>query len=289
LRIGHGAADTQQGARGWADLEALLRAFPSHGVTRSALARIAQHKQETEGDAAALAWLEQGKTRYANTALEELFWYRTARHKHAAGQREPAEREYLQLADKFPYPRGVHFDDALFYAAEVAVDLKRPREAITYLERLLRERESAHLMGSYERPRYVPSQRKIAIILEDELRDRAAARDAWHKLYASFTTSLERDDALFREAQLWKADGDLETACSRLRNLASTFPSSRYAPCAEDLCSAGTPRTPATTDDAKGEPNRKSCRDYVRRAWSDGTRLKDAAPSVGDADTTSAP
>jgi hypothetical protein len=91
-------------------------------------------------------------------------------------------------------------------------------------------------MGSYERPRYIPAILKIAKIYEEKLNDRGKAREALHRLYAEFTTSTLRDDALWREAELWRKDGDTGKMCDRLDTLASDFPDSRYVPCAIDKC-----------------------------------------------------
>ena len=71
--------------------------------------------------------------------------------------------------------------------------------------------------------------------------DHARARDAFHRLYADFTHSTKRDDALWLEASLWREDGDAQTACSRLATLVRDFPSSRYVPCAARECAGITP------------------------------------------------
>jgi hypothetical protein len=51
-----------------------------------------------------------------------------------------------------------------------------------------------------------------------------------------FTTSTLRDDALWREAELWRKDGDSEKMCDRLSTLADDFPDSRYVPCVVEKC-----------------------------------------------------
>jgi outer membrane protein assembly factor BamD (BamD/ComL family) len=91
-------------------------------------------------------------------------------------------------------------------------------------------------MGSYERPRYIPAILRIAKLYEEKLNDRARARDALHRLYSEFKTSTLRDDALWREAELWRKDGDTGKMCDRLDTLASDFPDSRYVPCAIEKC-----------------------------------------------------
>jgi len=252
LRIDGGEAE-----RGWADLEKLLSAFPSHGVTRNALGRLLRHHQETEGPEKTGAWLAKKATELDATELGQIVQYQRARLLEDAKDFGGAEKAFIALADRYPYPRGVHFDDALFRASEAAEKQGRPAVAIEYLERLLKEREASHLMGTYERPRYIPAQKRIATLYETALHDRPRARAAWHRLYAEFKTAVDRDDALWHEAQLWRDDGDVETSCARLSTLVSALPDSRYVPCATKLC-------PGVARPAKSKAPAE-CHDYILR------------------------
>jgi outer membrane protein assembly factor BamD (BamD/ComL family) len=135
--------------------------------------------------------------------------------------------------------------------------LGHDREAIAILERLLAQREKSTMMGSYERPRYVPALLRIVKIYEAKLNDRAKAREALHRLYSDFQTSTLRDDALWREAELWRKDGDASTACSRLSTLASDFPDSKYVPCAIERC-------PSISRPSKSKAP-KTCHGYLTR------------------------
>ena len=65
------------------------------------------------------------------------------------------------------------------------------------------------------------------------------------------------DDALWREAELWRKDGDQATMCDRLATLASDFPDSRYVPCAIERC-------PSIRRDAKSKAP-KTCHAYLTR------------------------
>ncbi len=253
LRIEGGEAE-----RGWADLERLLAAFPSHGVTRNALGRLLRHHQDAEGPEKTATWLAKKGAELDATELGQIVQYQRARLLEDAKDFGGAERAFLALADRYPYPHGVHFDDALFRASEAAEKLGRPAVAVEYLERLLKERETSHLMGTYERPRYIPAQKRIAALYETALHDRPRARAAWHRLYAEFKTAVDRDDALWHEAQLWRDDGDADTSCARLSTLASELPDSRYVPCATKLC-PGIARPPKSKAPAE-------CHDYILRA-----------------------
>lgn len=243
---------------GYAELEAAMLRFPESGVARVALGRILRHDDETAGAATALAHLEALGPRVANTALEQDVAYERSKRLADTGQTEAARDAFLDVARRWPYPKGAFFDDALYRASELEEKLGRPREAIAHLEHLLSFRESSATIGSYERPRYVPALLRIAQLYEERLNDRERAREALHRLYAEHKTSTMRDDALWREAELWQKDGNREAACDRLATLASDFPDSRYVPCAVERC-------PSTVTRPAKSKAPKACRAYLTR------------------------
>lgn len=222
-------------AAGLAELETVVVDFPDSGVARVALARLLRH-DDTAGPEAALAHLDALLPRVRDKKVEEKARYERARRLEALARIEPARDAYLEVAAKWAYPFGAFNDDALFRAADIEESLGRPNEAIAILERLLSQREVSSFMGSYERPRYLPAALRIASLFEEKLGDRASARTALYRVYRDFTTSTMRDDALWREAELWRKDGNPSTACKRLETLASEFPDSRYVPCATRRC-----------------------------------------------------
>ncbi len=226
--IEHGDPD-----RGWQEMEQVPRRFPSHGVAHVAVRRLVGHADE-EGPSAALAELRSLERDLASTELEELVAFLAAQHLETSGVAEVAREAYSRIADRWPYPFGAFWDDALWHASLLDEKLGRYPAAVDDLERMVRERETTFLVGSYERPLYVALYR-------DRLGDHARARDAFHRLYADFTHSTKRDDALWLEASLWREDGDAQTACSRLATLVRDFPSSRYVPCAARECAGITP------------------------------------------------
>ncbi len=222
-------------AAGYAELEAVALRFPDSGVARVALGRLLRQDDES-GPAKTLAHLDALAPKVAKKALEEDVAYERAKRIGELGRFEEARNAFVVVADRWPYPTGNYFDDALFRASEMEEKLGRSKEAIAHLERMLSFREKSVTIGSYERPRYIPAILRIAQLYEDRLGDRAKARETLHRLYAEFTTSTLRDDALWREAELWQKDGDKDTACRRLSTLASDFPDSRYVPCAVERC-----------------------------------------------------
>jgi tetratricopeptide (TPR) repeat protein len=226
--------DEEAGLR---ELEPVIVDFPESGVAQVALGLVLRHDDQA-GPEVALAHLERVAPRVNGTKVEEKVLYERAKRLDALGRTQAALDAFVAVADKWPYPFGGLNDDALYRAAEMEEKLGRPKEAIALLERLLSQREVSSFMGSYERPRYLPAILRIAQIYENQLADRARARATLHRVYTDFTTSTMRDDALWREAELWRKDGDASTACDRLSTLAGDFPDSRYVPCASLRCPA---------------------------------------------------
>lgn len=258
------ANDRDAGLR---ELEQVVVDFPESGVARVALARVLRADDEKGGAEATLGHLERLAPHVKGARVEDAIAYERARRLDVLGRTEAARDAYLETAAKWPYPFGAYNDDALFRASQMEEKLGRPREAVVILERLLSQRESSSMMGSYERPRYLPAILRIAAIYEDKLGDRAKARETLHRIYSDFTTSVMRDDALWREAELWRKDGDDAVACARLKTLASDFPDSRYVPCAVERC-------PAIARPAKSKAP-ATCHPYLSRPRGE-TKVEDA-------------
>ena len=221
-------------AAGLAALEAVLLEFPNSGVAQVALWHLLQ-EDDAAGPELALAHLERLTPRVNGTGVEENVAYERARHLDTLGRTEQARDAYLDTAARFPYPTGAFNDNSLFRAAEMEDKLGQRQRAIALLQRLLSQREVSGFVGTYERPQYRPALLKI-VELYERSGDRASARAALHRVYTELTTSTVRDDALWREAALWRQDGDAATACARLSTLATDFPDSRYVPCATQHC-----------------------------------------------------
>src|SRR5262249_34021063 len=145
--------------------------------------------------------------------------YEHARALERGGATDAARAEYVRVADRYPYPRGVFWDDSLFRAAELDAARGAPREAIALFERLLADREPSIMQGSYERARYAQAQLRIGELYRDALHDRARAREAFERMWATNTTSRLRDDAMWSAAVIAADAGDAEGACRDLRSL----------------------------------------------------------------------
>jgi hypothetical protein len=258
LRIEHGGGG--DAGRGWSDMELVPRRFPEHGVAHSAVRRLVDHADE-RGTAAGLEELRLLERDLATTELASLVAFATAEHVEALGDDTAARDAYIRIADRWPYPFGAFFDDALWRASLLDEKLGRFETAIDDLERMVSVRETTTLIGTYERPRYVPAMLRIGALWRDRLHDRARARAAFHRLYADFAHSTARDDALWLEAALWREDGDARTSCDRLARLVHEFPESRYVPCSAQLCSdIALPSGPRG-----GSPASSECHPYIHR------------------------
>jgi tetratricopeptide (TPR) repeat protein len=268
LRIEHGEPES-----GWRSMEQVPRRFASHGVANVAIRRLVAHADE-QGPRAGLAEIQSLDRDLEATDLAQLLSFLEAGHLEQIGDDPGARGAYERIADRWPYPFGGFFDDALWQASLLDEKAGRYEGAIADLERMVKERETTTIMGTYERPKYVPAMLRIGVLYRDRLHDHAKARSAFHRLYTDFANSAARDDALWLEASLWREDGDAVTACRRLSNLVHEFPDSRYVPCATEDC-AGLERP------AKSAAPRE-CHPYIRR-----TTQSPSSPSSSSSSSSS--
>ncbi|MEO7111912.1 MAG: hypothetical protein ABI183_15825 [Polyangiaceae bacterium] len=224
-------------ANAWIDLEKTMTKFPNEGDAHRALQRLAIHITDVSGPNATIDWLRKIQPTFESTEVVQAVHYEIAKRVEASGDLVSARSLYLEIARRWPYPHGAYWDNSLFRMS--AIDEKNGHfdDAIANLEEMLQQREEASVLGSYERPMYEPAAWHIAEIYRDDLHDNAKAEAAFHRVYAEFTTSLKRDDALWEEAKIWRKDNDASTSCSRLSTLVSHFPDSRYVPCITAMCS----------------------------------------------------
>lgn len=229
-------ADDQAGAN--VELEAAIVKFPSSGVANLALRRYFAALAEHGGDQAVLEYLTRVEPKLDRTDLAEQLLYERARRLDAQGKTAQARDAYVVVADRFAYPYGAYWDDALFRGAECEVRLAEPARAIALLKRMLAARETSYLSGSYERPRFADAAYRVAELYRDQEHDLEAARRAFRDVFVNYPNSTLRDDALWQEALLRRAS---TTACAPLALLVQEFPDSRYTPCAHKLCTALSP------------------------------------------------
>lgn len=249
--------DAGHEAEGIALRDHALRTFPSSGLATRALQRQLAWHRDRQGVAGALAYLTRLAGKLGETELAEALAYERANLLTETDDDAAALAAYLECAERFPYPYGVYWDDALYRAAELERALGRPRAAIAHLERMLASREPRpQLTGSLERPRFGAARFLIAVTLRDDLGDTERARREFLRLVREHATSRLRDDALWAAAELaWRA-GNQRAACADARRLARDFPASRYVGCLGRLCPAAADeaaRCPAYLGEPEGD------------------------------------
>jgi TolA-binding protein len=237
---------------GYAELEAAIRKYPSSGVANLALTRYLAFLASKGGDHAVLEYVTQPPAELAVGELAEQLLYERARHLDALGATKEASETYVELADRYPYPHGAYWDDALLRGADCAERLHDPARAIELLDRMLAARELSHMSGSYERPHFADAAFRVAELYRDELKDPEAARRAFHAVFVDYPSSTLRDDALWQEALLARNAGGA-AACAPLSLLVAQLPDSRFAPCAHEICTTLRPMAA------------RECRDYIER------------------------
>ena len=239
-------------AGGNAALEAAARKYPTSGVANLALRRYFAALSDQGGDRAVLDYIDRVEPALDHGDLAEQLLYERGRRLEALGSLTAARDAYLVVADRFPYPHGAYWDDALFHGADCELRLGRPERAVQLLERMLAAREASHLSGSYERPRFADAAYRVAELYRDQLHDPESARRAFHGVFVGYPNSTLRDDALWQEALLARRV-DEDEACGPLTLLVQQLPDSRYAPCAREICPK-LPRLP-----------RRECAEYIER------------------------
>ncbi|HKO49943.1 MAG TPA: tetratricopeptide repeat protein [Polyangiaceae bacterium] len=230
LRLAGGDA-----AGGLAELEAAIRKYPSSAIAGLALRRYFASLAEQGGDQAVLDYIQHALPKLDGTDLAEQLLYERARRLEARGAITEAANAYVALADRFAYPYGAYWDDALLRAADCELRSNKPENAIALLERMLRARETSHLSGSYERPHFADAAYRVAELYRDARHDPDAARRAFRGVFVDYPTSTLRDDALWQEALLARRISETR-ACEPLELLVKSVPDSRYAPCARQMC-----------------------------------------------------
>jgi len=244
------------GAGGLADLEAAIRKYPRSAIASLALRRYFSALAERGGDQAVLDYIQRIEPELGQSDLAEQLLYERARRLDASGQAEQALTAYVTVADRFPYPYGAFWDDALLRGADCELRLGRPEQAIALLERMLHARETSHMSGSYERPHFADAAFRLAELYRDAKHDQNAARRAFRAVFLQYPTSTLRDDALWQEALLARRVSE-PLACEPLQLLVEQLPDSRYSPCAHEMCTKIAPVA------------RRNCAGYIERELSE--------------------
>jgi tetratricopeptide (TPR) repeat protein len=220
------------------DLEDFIRTYPSDGLAHPALDARLRIARAVGGEAEALATLRGLAPAVERTDSAGRVAYQIAESLSKLGQLEEARAAFVSVADRWPYPKGEYFDDALYRASEVDEALGHLPDAVADLQRMLSVMETSMWPGTYVRPRFPDGGWRVAVLYRDKIGDSTRAIAAFERYVDAFPNALRRDEALWEAAKLLAKNGDEGAACGRLSKLVSTVPDSRYVPCAVAKCAA---------------------------------------------------
>jgi tetratricopeptide (TPR) repeat protein len=201
----------------------LLNDAPESGEAKSALRLLLALHTSGDDDGAAYAFVRSLRERVPPGHLDEVLSFREAELLVALGRRDEAQAALTRQVARYPYPSGHYWDEALSLLADLALERGDPRAAIDFLQRMLAERESAFLIGSYTRSLFPKSALRIARIYRDQLSDKEAAVSAYRNARQYFPKSRIVDDALVEEGELELARGERERGCTLLREAVQSF------------------------------------------------------------------
>lgn len=203
-----------------ADLRKLIVDEPESAAARGALRMlVARHVDGVEDKEQALAYIQELRDEIKPSTLGEPMMSAEAELLLQMGRKEEARVMLERQVERYPYPQGKRWDDALWQLADLALENENPKGAIEYLKKMISVHESSIIIGSYTRPMMSKAALRIARIYRDNLRDNDAAMDAYKEARSEFPRSIVVDDALAEEAELRIAEGDRDHGCDLLREL----------------------------------------------------------------------
>jgi tetratricopeptide (TPR) repeat protein len=203
-----------------ADLRKLVVDEPESAAARGALRMlVARHVDGVEDKEQALAYIQDLRDEVKPSTLGEPMMSAEAELLLQMGRKDEAKEMLERQIERYPYPQGKRWDDALWQLADLALENENPKGAIEYLKKMVSVHEYSIIIGSYTRPMMSKAALRIARIYRDNLRDNDAAMDAYKDVRSEFPRSTVVDDALAEEAELRLAEGDRGRGCDLLREL----------------------------------------------------------------------
>ena len=205
------------------DLRALIVAEPESAAARGALRMLVRtHVDAVVDKREGLAWVRALRSEVKQSSLGEALMSLEAALLIALDRKHEAKVVLERQVERYPYPHGSRWDDALWRLADLSLEQRAPDAAVGYLRRMIAVHERSFILGSYTRPLFSKAALRIARIYRDELRDPTKAIDAYAALRSEFPRSLLVDDALAEEAELRLARGERRRGCALLRELLET-------------------------------------------------------------------
>lgn len=221
--------DESERARGWRDLDTLVRTRSETGPARVSIERLlAEHEARDPSLARAIAWIDEAlaDARLTAVPLRASLQAERARRLERAGRGSDAVAAWRALFVDIPYPQNNRWDDGHVALATLLRTQGDARGAAAALEEMLSVVDPSCNGGTCDAPEMQEGAMLRAEILRDDLRDLAGAAAAFHRAYEMFPSSRVRDDALEGEARVRDLLRD-GSACAVWVRLASEFPCTR--------------------------------------------------------------
>ena len=214
-------------AEGIEGLRALVTEHPNAGNAARAL-RLLLDDATARGEAAgALRLCRALYPRVRDSALGDNILYAQARLLDSTGERRGARAALERLVERYPYPHGELWDDALWQLADMAEEDGDYAGAVAELSRMVAVREWTNAPGSYTLPRFPVAQLRIARLHRDRLADPSAAARAFRATYEDFPNSTVRDDALTELGEMLIEQGERREGCELLGDVVREFETGR--------------------------------------------------------------
>ncbi len=227
-----------------ARLVQVIETYPDDGLAPQAVRRLAQWLEARGEEPRAVSLLTELEQRLRGTDVGDNILYRLALLAEARGEGEVALGLLERQVDLYPFPRSTLYDDALWRAGNLALEMGQPERALGYLEALVARRErSLAIPASYYTEWTDDSQLLIGRIRLERLGDPSGAARAFETL-ATFPDSRLADDGLWWASRVYLGQGDRRRSCDALRRLIEGFPFSSHlrrarAALTEQGCGAG--------------------------------------------------
>lgn len=219
---------------------ALLRKYPRSDAAGRSLLRVAHHRA-TASVADALEFLRDTYRHNKRRPLGPRALYEGARM-FEERLRSPGDavRLYELLARR--YPKNGLRDDALWHAARIHREARRPVRAIKLLRRLLATKRESWALGSYNSVHLDKAGLLVGEIEERDLRDDASAVRSYRAFIDEFPHSFLRVRARRLYVETLARLGRIDVARRALEELARAHPQSRETRLAREALDRARPK-----------------------------------------------
>jgi tetratricopeptide (TPR) repeat protein len=188
--------------------------FPSEGLTLSLVKQLAQSYVDNGDISAGIQELSSLEIKLQKSEVDDSLLYEIARL-HKESKDAAAETKTLTvIVSRYNRWNSQVWDDAVWRLAAICREENLTADEIKWLEKLLHERESSRLIGSYNSPNLDDAMLRLGDIYLSEKRYDDAYR-VFIEL-SKFTTSRMDDDGLMGAARTEIERGNLKNACKLL-------------------------------------------------------------------------